>query len=807
MPDYTAEVDGAGTLRLLEAIRMLGMDDKTRFYQASTSELYGKVQEVPQSETTPFYPRSPYAVAKLYAYWITVNYREAYGMHASNGILFNHESPLRGETFVTRKITRAVAAIKLGLQDKLYLGNLDAKRDWGHAAEYVRGMWMMLQQDEPDDYVLATGETTSVRDFVGHAFEEIGVALEWRGEGVEEKGVCTATGRTVVEVDPRYFRPTEVDLLIGDPAKAKEKLGWTHETKLAGAVRRNGRRRPRSPRRPGATAALMAPVAVVGKAVRPGRKARLGRRPSRHGRLGHRAAAGVRGLRGPDRHARRGRPHRSQTRSGASSPTPAGRHLHGRGQGRRDPGQRHLSGRFPLRQPDDRGQRHRGGVSRRRRQAAVPRLQLHLSARSPRSRSRRDALLTGPLEPTNEWYAIAKIAGIKLAQAYRKQHGCDFISAMPTNLYGPGDNYDLNSSHVLPALIRKAHEAKLAGADHIVIWGSGRRARVPARRRLRRRLRLPDEDLFRGRTRQHRLGRGHRHPRSRPTGLQGGRLRGRGATDPGKPDGMMRKLMSGEKLEVIPWAGGLLQRLAAGFEKLTLKAFDQLVTISGRMRDRLADKGISADRLSIIRNWVDLEKIRPLAGPNPYRAELDLKPDAFVVLYAGNIGVKQALDVVLDSAAQLVDRDNIVFVIAGDGPEKRKLVAAAGPNVRFLPLQPENRLCELLNFADLHVLPQHAGAADLVLPSKLGGMLASGKPIVVAADPGTELAEFLQGTATLIPSGDPSALAAAIREQAKVRAAARPQQINVAKTLSSTDALLRFATLIAGNHATSAPVR
>jgi GDPmannose 4,6-dehydratase len=230
MPDYTAEVDGSGTLRLLEAIRLLGMTGKTRFYQASTSELYGKAREIPQSETTPFHPRSPYAVAKLYAYWITVNYREAYGMHASNGILFNHASPLRGETFVTRKITRAVAAIKLGLQDKLYLGNLDAKRDWGHAAEYVRGMWMMLQQDEPDDYVLATGETTSVRDFVGKAFEEIGIALEWRGEGVEEKGVCTATGRTVVEVDPRYFRPAEVDLLIGDPRKAREKLGWTHET-------------------------------------------------------------------------------------------------------------------------------------------------------------------------------------------------------------------------------------------------------------------------------------------------------------------------------------------------------------------------------------------------------------------------------------------------------------------------------------------------------------------------------------------------------------------------------------------------
>jgi GDPmannose 4,6-dehydratase len=230
MPDYTADVDGQGALRLLEAIRLLGLTDKTRFYQASTSELYGKVREVPQSETTPFYPRSPYAVAKLYAHWITVNYREAYGLHASNGILFNHESPLRGETFVTRKITRAVAAIHVGLQDRLYLGNLDAKRDWGHAAEYVRGMWMMLQQDEPDDYVLATGETTTVRDFVQHAFNEVGVTLEWRGDGVGEKGVCAATGRIYVEVDPRYFRPAEVDLLIGDPTKANTKLGWRHET-------------------------------------------------------------------------------------------------------------------------------------------------------------------------------------------------------------------------------------------------------------------------------------------------------------------------------------------------------------------------------------------------------------------------------------------------------------------------------------------------------------------------------------------------------------------------------------------------
>jgi GDPmannose 4,6-dehydratase len=229
-PEYTANADGLGTLRLLEAIRILGLERETRFYQASTSELYGLVQQVPQSETTPFYPRSPYAVAKLYAYWITVNYREAYGIHASNGILFNHESPLRGETFVTRKITRAAAAIRLGRQDKLYIGNLDARRDWGHAREYVRGMWLMLQQDQPDDYVLATGETTQVREFIRWAFEDAGIPVEFRGEGVDEKGYCQATGTCLVEVDPRYFRPTEVDLLIGDPAKARQKLGWRHET-------------------------------------------------------------------------------------------------------------------------------------------------------------------------------------------------------------------------------------------------------------------------------------------------------------------------------------------------------------------------------------------------------------------------------------------------------------------------------------------------------------------------------------------------------------------------------------------------
>jgi GDPmannose 4,6-dehydratase len=231
-PEYTANADAVGTLRMLEAIRILGLAQETRFYQASTSELYGLVQEVPQRESTPFYPRSPYGVAKLYAYWIVVNYREAYGMHASNGILFNHESPLRGETFVTRKITRAAAAIALGRQDRLYLGNLNAKRDWGHAREYVRGMWLMLQQDEPDDYVLATGVTTEVREFVRWAFEDAGVPIEFRGEGVDEKGYCRKTGACLVEVDPRYFRPTEVELLLGDPGKAKQRLGWSHETSV-----------------------------------------------------------------------------------------------------------------------------------------------------------------------------------------------------------------------------------------------------------------------------------------------------------------------------------------------------------------------------------------------------------------------------------------------------------------------------------------------------------------------------------------------------------------------------------------------
>ncbi len=244
-PEYVANADGTGTLRILEAVKLLGLEKKTRIYQASTSELYGKVQAIPQNETTPFYPRSPYAVAKLYAYWITVNYREAYGMFACNGILFNHESPIRGETFVTRKITRAASKIALGLQDKFYLGNLDAQRDWGHAKDYVRMMWMILQADKPEDWVIATGETTTVRDFVRLAFEHVGIELEFKGKGVDEKAYvanCTnpkyqlEKGKEVLAIDPRYFRPTEVDLLIGDPSKAEKKLGWKREHTLTDLV-------------------------------------------------------------------------------------------------------------------------------------------------------------------------------------------------------------------------------------------------------------------------------------------------------------------------------------------------------------------------------------------------------------------------------------------------------------------------------------------------------------------------------------------------------------------------------------------
>jgi len=290
-PEYTANADALGTLRLLEAIRILRLENSVRFYQASTSELFGLVQEVPQKETTPFYPRSPYGVAKLYAYWITVNYRQAYGLHASNGILFNHESPVRGETFVTRKITRAVAAIHHGKQDCLYVGNLDAIRDWGHARDYVEGMWLVLQQPSPDDYVLATGEAHSVREFIERAFAVVGREIAWQGEGTAEHGRDARTGEILVRVDPRYFRPTEVDLLLGDPTKARTKLGWFHTTSFDELVRemtwadiheiQSEQHRHEDVRDP---------------AVSSSRKEGVGRRARGNGRLGDRTAVGLRVL-------------------------------------------------------------------------------------------------------------------------------------------------------------------------------------------------------------------------------------------------------------------------------------------------------------------------------------------------------------------------------------------------------------------------------------------------------------------------------------------------------------------------------
>ena len=461
-PEYTANADAIGTLRLLEAIRILGLEKKTRFYQASTSELYGKVQEVPQKETTPFYPRSPYGVAKLYAYWITVNYREAYGMHASNGILFNHESPIRGETFVTRKITRAVAAIELGLQDTLYLGNLDAKRDWGHARDYVEGMWRMLQQDEPDDYVLATGETHSVREFVELAFAEVGRSIEWRGKGVDENGVDSKIRQDRRADRPAYFRPTEVDLLIGDATKARAEARLEAEDDVRELVTEMVAA-DLGDRAAGGCQWQRTPFELTGKT-------RLGRRPSRHGRLGlvRRLAREDASCSRSDARARSARPGRGSAWFDGKAPDAvflAAAKVGGILANDTLPAE-FLYDNLMI----ETNVIH--AAHRRRQEAAVSRLVLHLSAARAAADARGSAA-DRPLEPTNEWYAIAKIAGIKMCQAYRSQYGCDFISVMPTNLYGPGDNYHPEYSHVVPALIRRFHEAKLTGASDVVVWGTG----------------------------------------------------------------------------------------------------------------------------------------------------------------------------------------------------------------------------------------------------------------------------------------------------------------------------------------------
>ena len=454
----------------------MGLVEKTRFYQASTSELYGLVQAVPQTETTPFYPRSPYAAAKLYAYWITVNYREAYGCHASNGILFNHESPMRGETFVTRKITRAVAAIELGLQDCIFLGNLDAERDWGHARDYVEGMWRIVQQEKPDDYVLATGEKHSVREFVELAFAEVNRQIEWSGKGLDAIGRDKRSGQVLVRVDPVYFRPTEVDLLLGRPDQGAREARMATSHDLARTGGGNGRLRSRRHEngKYQANRGRVERMTSRRSHLRARGAARFRRRPSRHGGLC------------ADPPARRAR-NATSSRSNALSRRPAAprrdRTLvcppsdpilccsQRRGSAASRPTTTFPSISSPIISPSNKMSitaSHSVGVGKL--------LFLGSTCIYPRLAPQpmpEEALLTGPLEPTNQWYAIAKIAGIKLCQAYRRQYGADFISVMPTNLYGPGDNYHPEHSHVAAALIRRFHEAKMNNAPSVVVWGTG----------------------------------------------------------------------------------------------------------------------------------------------------------------------------------------------------------------------------------------------------------------------------------------------------------------------------------------------
>ncbi|CAN0511707.1 unnamed protein product, partial [Laminaria digitata] len=467
VPEYTANADGIGTLRILDAVRLLGLEKKTRIYQASTSELYGKVQEVPQSETTPFYPRSPYAVAKMYAYWITVNYREAYGMYACNGILFNHESPIRGETFVTRKITRAVSRIALGLQDKFYLGNLDAQRDWGHAKDYVRMMWMILQAEEAEDWVIATGKTTSVRDFVRMSFEEVGIQLEFKGSGVNEKAfvkACNNTeyqieiGKEILCVDPKYFRPTEVDLLIGDPTKAKTKLGWETEYKLLDLVKDM----------------MQSDLKLMQKdqfLKESGRSFVIGQNMDKDSKIyiaGHNGLVGSALL------------NNLKAKGFTNLITRTSSELDLRES-------RAVESFFISNKPEYvfLAAAKVGGIVANnvyRGEFIFDNLMIqnnviHYSYLNGVKKlmflgstciypkecpqpMKEDYLLTGPLEYTNEPYAIAKIAGIKMCESYNIQYGTNFISVMPTNLYGPNDNFDLEKSHVLPALVRKMHLGK-----------------------------------------------------------------------------------------------------------------------------------------------------------------------------------------------------------------------------------------------------------------------------------------------------------------------------------------------------------
>src|SRR3954468_9339206 len=482
-PEYTADSDGIGTLRLLEAMRILGMEKKTRFYQASTSELYGKVMETPQKESTPFYPRSPYGVAKLYAYWITVNYREAYGMFACNGILFNHESPIRGETFVTRKVTRALARIALGVQDCLYIGNLNARRDWGHAKDYVQAQWLMLQQPRPEDYVIATGESHSVREFIEAAAAEIDLQIDWKGNGADEVGVlargsqrwpAAKAGQTVVRMDPRYLRPSEVETLLGDATKAREQLGWKPRIGFRELV-----------------------TEMMEQDLRLAEREDLARRHGHtvHGDRGERTrspetpiyVAGHRGLAGSALVRRlRSKGYRNLiTRTHAEldlTDAPAVREF----LGREKPGVVLLAAAkaggilandtYPAQFIHENLAIQTNVIHEAFRAGVAELLFLGSSCIYPRDCPqpiKEEYLLTGPLEPTNRPYAIAKIAGIEMCWSYNRQYGTRYFCAMPTNLYGPGDNYDLQTSHVLPALMRKFHEARLGNDRSVTVWGTG----------------------------------------------------------------------------------------------------------------------------------------------------------------------------------------------------------------------------------------------------------------------------------------------------------------------------------------------
>jgi len=476
-----------GTLRLLEAIRFLGMERKTRFYQASTSELYGLVQETPQKETTPFYPRSPYAVAKLYAYWITVNYREAYGMYACNGILFNHESPRRGETFVTRKITRGLANIAQGLESCLYLGNMDALRDWGHARDYVRMQWLMLQQDTPEDFVIATGVQYSVRQFVVLSAKELGITLEFKGNGIDETGVVVAVegdnapsvkvGDILVSVDEKYFRPAEVETLLGDPSNSREKLGWVPEITFQEMV------------------AEMVKHALIAQSVMPclncmvmmslchwNDKYIILNKKSLIYVAGHRGMVGTAIVQQLEKqgytnlitrtHAELDLCDQVAVRKFFTNNKIDGVYL-----AAARVGGIHANNTYPAEFIYQNIMIEANVVHEAWISGVKHLLFLGSSCIYPRLTKqpmKEDALLTGTLEPTNEPYAIAKIAGIKLCESYNRQYDVDYRSVMPTSLYGPHDNFHPENSHVIPAMLNRFHEAAVNDDESVVVWGSGK---------------------------------------------------------------------------------------------------------------------------------------------------------------------------------------------------------------------------------------------------------------------------------------------------------------------------------------------